>query len=148
MTRRARLPLVLLLGAVLAGCSGYSGLGYYWQAAAGHVRLMRDARPVAEVMADPATPAPLKQKLELTQRIRRYASDELGLPDNSSYTRYADLHRPAALVVPSVALKVALGEFASDILGSQRALPRVLEASGFAFEHPDLESAARWVAAG
>jgi len=97
VTRRARLPLVLLLGAVLAGCSGYSGLGYYWQAAAGHVRLMRDARPVAEVMADPATPAPLKQKLELTQRIRRYASDELGMPDNSSYTRYADLHRPAAL---------------------------------------------------
>ncbi|WP_336706185.1 TIGR01777 family oxidoreductase [Oerskovia sp. USHLN155] len=69
---------------------------------------------------------------------------------NAEVTRAlaAALHRPAALAVPSVALKVALGEFASDILGSQRALPRALEASGFAFEHPDLESAARWVAAG
>ncbi|MFE4465413.1 TIGR01777 family oxidoreductase [Oerskovia sp. NPDC056781] len=69
---------------------------------------------------------------------------------NAEVTRAlaAALHRPAVLAVPSVALKVALGEFASDILGSQRALPRVLKASGFAFEHPDLESAARWVAAG
>jgi len=58
------------------------------------------------------------------------------------------LHRPAALPVPSVALKVVLGEFASDVLGSQRALPRVLEASGFTFEHDDLESAARWVTSG
>jgi uncharacterized protein (TIGR01777 family) len=58
------------------------------------------------------------------------------------------LHRPAALPVPSVALKVVLGEFASDVLGSQRALSRVLEASGFRFEHDDLESAARWVTSG
>ncbi|MEK8228747.1 DUF1731 domain-containing protein [Oerskovia sp. M15] len=55
------------------------------------------------------------------------------------------LHRPAALTVPSLALKVVLGEFATDILGSQRALPRVLEASGFTFEHRDLQAAAEWV---
>ncbi|MRT33125.1 aminopeptidase, partial [Xylella fastidiosa subsp. multiplex] len=35
--------------------------------------------------------------LELTQRIRRFASDELGLPDNPSYTAYADLPRAAAV---------------------------------------------------
>ena len=69
---------------------------------------------------------------------------------NAEVTRAlaAALHRPAALPVPSVALKVVLGEFASDVLGSQRALPRVLEASGFTFEHQDLASAAEWVVAG
>jgi predicted aminopeptidase len=41
--------------------------------------------------------APLKAKLELTQRIRRFAVTELGLPDNRSYKSYADLHRAAAV---------------------------------------------------
>jgi NAD dependent epimerase/dehydratase family enzyme len=45
-----------------------------------------------------------------------------------------------------VALRVALGELASDILGSQRALPTVLEASGFTFSDPLLDDAARRVA--
>ncbi|MBD5788008.1 TIGR01777 family protein [Cellulosimicrobium terreum] len=69
---------------------------------------------------------------------------------NAQITRaLADaLHRPAFLAVPSVALKVALGELASDILGSQRGLPTVLEASGFTFAHPELHDAARWVVAG
>ncbi|UTT57937.1 TIGR01777 family oxidoreductase [Cellulosimicrobium cellulans] len=55
------------------------------------------------------------------------------------------LHRPAVLAVPSFALHVALGELASDILGSQRALPTVLEASGFTWSDPVLEDAARQV---
>lgn len=55
------------------------------------------------------------------------------------------LHRPALVHVPSVALKVVLGELATDILGSQRALPTVLEASGFRFTDTDLDAAARWV---
>jgi uncharacterized protein (TIGR01777 family) len=56
-----------------------------------------------------------------------------------------ELHRPAVVAVPSVALRVVLGELASDILGSQRALPTVLEASGFAYSDPLLDDAARRV---
>lgn len=55
------------------------------------------------------------------------------------------LHRPAVLRVPRLALRVVLGDFADDILSSQRALPRVLQADGFAFEHPRLDDAAAWV---
>ena len=55
------------------------------------------------------------------------------------------LHRPAVVAVPTVALRVVLGELASDILGSQRARPTVLEASGFRFADPELERAARSV---
>ena len=57
----------------------------------------------------------------------------------------AQLHRPAVLPVPALALKVALGEFASDILASARILPSVLTASGFVFEHDTIESAMRWL---
>ncbi|WP_125777381.1 TIGR01777 family oxidoreductase [Antribacter gilvus] len=58
------------------------------------------------------------------------------------------LHRPAVLPVPRIALRVAVGQFADDLLRSQRAVPAVLEAAGFRWEHPTLESAARWVAEG
>ena len=44
------------------------------------------------------------------------------------------LGRPALLPAPSLALKVYLGEFSSDILGSLRVTPSVLTASGFTFE--------------
>ena len=57
----------------------------------------------------------------------------------------AQLHRPAVLPAPALALKVALGEFASDILASARILPSVLTASGFVFEHDTIESAMRWL---
>ncbi len=55
------------------------------------------------------------------------------------------LRRPAVVPVPRLALRIALGEFAEDILSSQRALPAVLTAQGFEHEHPDLASAAAWV---
>lgn len=98
MSRRwSRFVALAAMAAALVGCSGCSNLGYYWQAATGHVDLMRAARPVPEWLQDPGTSQALKDKLELTQRIRRYASSELDLPDNNSYTAYADLKRPAAL---------------------------------------------------
>ena len=92
-----RLVAAAAAAVALVGCTGCTNLGYYWQAATGHADLMRAARPVPEWLADPAASQALKDKLVLSQRIRRYASDELGLPDNKSYTAYADLKRPAAL---------------------------------------------------
>lgn len=53
------------------------------------------------------------------------------------------LGRPTVLPVPSFALRTVLGEFASDVLGSQRVLPEVLTDEGFTWEHPDIESALR-----
>jgi uncharacterized protein len=57
----------------------------------------------------------------------------------------AQLRRPAVLPAPSLALRMALGEFASDILASQRVLPGVLKASGFVFDHNTIASALRWL---
>ena len=57
------------------------------------------------------------------------------------------LHRPAVLPAPAVALRVALGEFAGDVMSSQRALSERLLADGFSYEHRDLDAAARWLVA-
>ena len=55
------------------------------------------------------------------------------------------MNRPAAVPVPAFALRVALGDFSSEVLGSIRAVPTVLQASGFSPVHGDLDDAARWV---
>lgn len=55
------------------------------------------------------------------------------------------LHRPAVVPVPEPALRLALGEFAGEVLMSQRVLPRRLLESGFEFSHPDIDSAAHAV---
>lgn len=55
----------------------------------------------------------------------------------------AELHRPAVLPVPAVALRLVLGEFADEILASQRIVPAVLDSCGFVHRHRDLRSAAR-----
>ena len=83
--------------AAALACAGCAELGYYWQSASGHLGLMRAARPVPQLLADASTAEALKTKLELAQRIRRFAVRELGLPDNASYTAYAELPRPAAV---------------------------------------------------
>lgn len=64
---------------------------------------------------------------------------------NAELTRAAGqvLHRPAVLPVPAFALRAALGEFAGDILGGQRVLPRRLEDTGFVFRHPLVNDALR-----
>jgi uncharacterized protein (TIGR01777 family) len=56
------------------------------------------------------------------------------------------LHRPALVPVPAPALRLVLGEFSSEVLGSIRAVPSVLTASAFRWQHPTLADAADWVA--
>ena len=85
---------VLLAAAALSGCTSAA---YYWQSVQGHLALMGAARPVEEVLADPATPADLKDRLALARRIRAFAVSDLALPDNASYHRYSDLKRRAAV---------------------------------------------------
>ncbi|WP_399092041.1 TIGR01777 family oxidoreductase [Streptomyces sp. BBFR2] len=53
------------------------------------------------------------------------------------------LHRPTPFPVPAAALRLALGEFSADVLGSQRVIPRRLLDDGFTFAHPGIEQAIR-----
>jgi len=53
------------------------------------------------------------------------------------------LERPAVLPTPGLALKLALGEMATMLLGGQRVLPAAATAAGYEFIHPELDGALR-----
>jgi predicted aminopeptidase len=75
---------------VLAGCTAFD---YYWQGIAGQAQLLIRARPIDEVLAT-SQDAKLVERLKRAREIRAFASAELALPENGSYTRYTDLGRP------------------------------------------------------
>lgn len=87
------LPL-LLVCLPLAGCGT---VGYYSQAVSGHFALMSARVPIEEVIADPATPEAVRDRLRVALAAREFAVHELGLPDNRSYTRYVQLERDAVV---------------------------------------------------
>jgi predicted aminopeptidase len=86
----------LVAALAMLSLSGCSAIGYYGHLARGEYALLAARRPIAKVVADPSSPPSLKARLELAARARAFASDRLALPRNSSYTRYADLHRDYA----------------------------------------------------
>lgn len=104
---------------LLAGCSSQTTLGYYWQAAAGQMQLLSAAQPVATLLQDPQLPAALRQRLERTQQMRSFASQQLALPDNASYRRYADVERTAVVwnVVAAPADQLELHRWCFAVVG-------------------------------
>ena len=90
----AGLRNALVAGLCAITFSGCTTISYFWQAFAGQMEVRRLSRPVEEVLADSATGADLKRRLEYATRARDFASQELALPDNRSYRLYADLQRP------------------------------------------------------
>ena len=109
----------LLAATAVCLTSGCSSIGYYAQSVRGHLRIVRAAQPVADVLADPTTPPRLRARLELTQRIRDFAVVHLAEPDNASYRRYADLRRTAAVwnVVAAPELSLDLKTWCFVVVG-------------------------------
>jgi len=101
----ARWLLAGIALALLPGC----GTPYLAQAARGQWEVLRDRRPIATVMSDARTPAPLRARLADVLKAREFATRQLGLPNNASYRSYADLKR--AYVVWNV---IAAPEFSVD----------------------------------
>ncbi|MFK7602653.1 aminopeptidase [Deinococcus sp. SM5_A1] len=85
---------VVALGVALSACSD---VRYLAQAAGGQLDLLQRARPIADVLADSATDAEVRRKLELVGRVRTFAINELGLPDHGSFLKYVDVGRPAVV---------------------------------------------------
>ncbi|HME70112.1 MAG TPA: aminopeptidase [Myxococcota bacterium] len=80
-TRRTPLAVVAILVSLTPGC-------YLAHIGLGQARLMRARTPIANVLADPATPAPVRERLELVSNVRAFAS-KLGLEVGDQYTSYA-----------------------------------------------------------
>jgi predicted aminopeptidase len=106
----------MLLLTTLSGCADF---GYLMQSANGHLTMMRAARPIGDWQGDPQTSPELKARLALAQKIRRFAATDLALPDNASYTRYADLKRRAVVwnVVAAPATSLTLKTWCFPVTG-------------------------------
>ncbi len=116
----AAMAVVLLPVMLFAGCSAaVVDLSYYWQSARGHLALVHGARPISELLEDGAVEPALAQRLRQASRIRSFASEELALPENGSYTRYADLGRAYAVwnVVAAPELSLRLRQWCFPVAG-------------------------------
>lgn len=109
-----------------AGIGGHLGSGQQWWSwitmrdqigAIKHLLGSEFAGPVNLVAPNPATNA------EVTAAIARA------------------LHRPALLPVPAFALKIALGGFSTEVLGSKKVMPEALLADGYRFEDEHVATA-------
>jgi predicted aminopeptidase len=78
---------IVLIASLSGGC-------YLLQSAQGQLSLMSKRQPISGVIGNPATPANLRAQLEAVTAIRKFASEQLGLPNNGSYKTYADVGRP------------------------------------------------------
>ena len=52
-------------------------------------KILQHRRPISELLTDPATPAPLRAKLELVLAARAFASDSLDLRARQSFTTFS-----------------------------------------------------------
>jgi predicted aminopeptidase len=132
--------MLVSLALTQGGCASVS---YYTQAVSGHLEVMGAARDVLTVIA--STPdQDLRLRLEQALAMRAFATTELGLPDNDSYTSYADLQRPFVVwnVVATPALSLQPKTWCFLVVGclayrgyyeeaSARAQAASLRAAGF-----------------
>jgi predicted aminopeptidase len=79
---------------LLSGCSTVS---WYGQAVQGQLEIWQTQQPLDVLLENPETEKSLVNRLETAKSIRRFAVQEMKLPDNGSYSNYADLQREAVL---------------------------------------------------
>ncbi len=51
------------------------------------------------------------------------------------------MHRPALFPAPAIALKIAMGGFSAEILGSKKVVPQALTEAGFEWDYPHITTA-------
>ncbi len=128
-----KLIVVISLAAWLGGCAN---LGYYAQAVDGHMDIRQRTQPISEIVADPGTDLALKRALTNVVKLREFAIRELKLPDNQSFTTYADLGRPYAVwnvsATPELSMKLEKWCFVAIGCVSYRGFFSETEAERFA----------------
>ena len=82
--RRATLSLLAIGATLFSGCSS----AYVMRAAYEEARLLWRRQPIERALASTSDPE-VRAKLELTQAVRRFAKDNLGLSVGGSYTSVA-----------------------------------------------------------
>ena len=93
MIRRRKPLLLLSFLLIMAGAVGCQSVGYYSQAIHGQYEILTRQQRIDKLIADPKTPAPLRDQLQLVMQLRAFAKDELKLPVDGHYLKYVDVHR-------------------------------------------------------
>jgi len=85
-----KIILVVLFGVLVLVVWYWPLITYGVGQGLGQLKIIREARPVEEFLADPQFPDSLKSRLALIQAARRFAVDSLGLHDTENYTTLYD----------------------------------------------------------
>ncbi len=93
LVRIRNLLLFFCLSLVAVALMGCQSLGFYKQAVQGQYQIWHEQRSIPKLIADPQTPAALKEKLQLVMKLREFAASDLHLKIKGYYESYADLHR-------------------------------------------------------
>lgn len=83
--------IILLTG--LLQISACSSLGYLFHTSSGHLQMMSQRQSIETLIEDEEIQSEDKKALQDVLRIREFASRELSLPNNKSYTSYVALNR-------------------------------------------------------
>ena len=89
-----RLLFLTICLSVLSACSTVS---YYEQAVRGHLGLLFKSASIDRLIVTHKVGSKTRERLMLLREIRRFGVSQLSLPDNDSYTRYADIGRNYAV---------------------------------------------------
>ena len=99
--------LIAVAALVLGGGAAYvvsEDVRYLARAGIEETRILANARPLAELAADPSTPPELRSTLRLVLDARDYAA-QLGFEAGETYTTYTDVGRDTLLLVLQAAPK-------------------------------------------
>jgi len=86
--KRALLALLVIITSLVIVY--WELVSYGFSQGKGQLNIIWNARPVEEVLIDPAFPDSLKSKLNLIKQVRKYAIDSLGLKDTENYKTLYD----------------------------------------------------------
>ncbi len=99
-------PTLLVAALIVSPETRYIARGAYEEA-----RILLKRRPIKDVVADPRTQAPLRQRLALVLAARAYAADSLHLSAGDTYTTYAKLGRDTLVLVLQASPRDHLREY-------------------------------------
>lgn len=71
--------------------SSCNDIRYYLHSSVGHAKILLKRQSIAKLIEDPATPKELKNKLESVVEIRKFAIEDLHLPDADNYLEMVQL---------------------------------------------------------
>ncbi len=104
---------------LIASLSACFHVSYVWQASRGQMRLLRQAKPLSHVIADPSTSPRIKTLLSEVPKIKAFATTA-GLTPTQNYQRYVDWDKPRVtwLITACQPLQFAVRTWRFPIIGT------------------------------